>query len=78
MFVEQVLADTEARLHASTEEQREAKEELETCHSDIQILQGTLATQREHAQALMRHSLTDRDRLQQAEVRDVLLTTSCD
>ncbi|GAA6098348.1 centriolin isoform X4 [Tachysurus ichikawai] len=66
--LEQVLADTEARLHASTEEQREAKEELETCHSDIQILQGTLATQREHAQALMRHSLTDRDRLQQAEL----------
>ncbi|XP_060739295.1 centriolin isoform X2 [Tachysurus vachellii] len=64
--LEQVLADTEDRLHASTEEQREAKEELETCHSDIQILQGTLA-QREHAQALIRHSLTHGDTLLQAE-----------
>ncbi|MCI4392552.1 hypothetical protein PGIGA_G00147150 [Pangasianodon gigas] len=66
--LEQDLAESEARLCASTEEQREAKEELETCRSDIQILQGTLATERERAEALISCSLADRDKLQQAEL----------
>ncbi|XP_060762872.1 centriolin isoform X5 [Neoarius graeffei] len=66
--LEQDLAESEARLCASTEEQKEAKEELETCHSDIQILQGSLAIEREHAEALINCSLTDRDKLQQAEL----------
>ncbi|XP_053530297.1 centriolin isoform X2 [Ictalurus punctatus] len=63
--LEQDLAESEARLCASTEEQREAKEELETCRSDIQILQGTLTSEREHAEALISRSLTD---TQQAEL----------
>ncbi|MCJ8746782.1 hypothetical protein PDJAM_G00145640 [Pangasius djambal] len=66
--LEQDLAESEARLCASTEDQREAREELETCRSDIQILQGTLATERERAEALISRSLTDRDKLQQAEL----------
>lgn len=65
MFVEQELVESEARLCASAEEQREAREELATCRSDIQILQGTLATERERA-----------DKLQQAEVRAVSLISS--
>ncbi|XP_058231272.1 centriolin isoform X2 [Hemibagrus wyckioides] len=55
--LEQELVESEARLCASAEEQRETREELETCRSDIQILQGTLATERERA-----------DKLQQAEL----------
>ncbi|XP_027001490.2 centriolin isoform X2 [Tachysurus fulvidraco] len=66
--LEQVLADTEARLHASTEEQREAREELETCHSVWQESLEESECQREHAQALIRHSLTDGDKVQQAEL----------
>ncbi|KAK3514212.1 hypothetical protein QTP70_009471 [Hemibagrus guttatus] len=57
VFVEQELVESEARLCASAEEQREAREELQTCRSDIQILQGSLATERERA-----------DKLQQAEL----------
>lgn len=71
LFVEQDLAESEARLCASTEEQREAKEELETCRSDIQILQGTLTSERERAEALISRSLSD---TQQAEVRAISLT----
>lgn len=69
MFVEQDLAESEAKLCASTEEQREAREELETCRSNLQILQ-----ERQHAGALICRSLTDRDKLQQAEVRAVSLS----
>lgn len=72
MFIEKELAESEAKLRTSTEEQREAMEELETCHTNIQILQGTLATEREHAEALISHNLTDT--IQQAEVRTVSVT----
>lgn len=74
MFIEKELAESEAKLRTITEEKREAREELETCHTDIQILQGTLATERERAEALISHSLTDRDQKQQAEVSAVCLT----
>lgn len=70
MFVEKDLAESEAKLCVSTEEQREAREELQTCRTDIQILQETLASERERAEALISRSLTDRDELQHAEVRD--------
>ncbi|KAF4074479.1 hypothetical protein AMELA_G00239790 [Ameiurus melas] len=63
--LEQDLAKSEARLCASTEEQRGAREELETCRSVIQILQGTLASERERTDSLISHSLTD---TQQAEL----------
>ncbi|XP_053337253.1 centriolin [Clarias gariepinus] len=66
--LEQDLAESEARLRSSTEEQRGAKEELETCRSEIQILQGSLATERERAETLISFNLTDRDKHQQAEL----------
>lgn len=75
MFVEQDLAESEARLCASTEEQREAREKLETYRSNIQILQETLATERERTEALLTCSLTDGDKLQQTEVKAVSLSS---
>lgn len=74
VFVENNLAESETKLCASTKEQREAREELETCRTEIQILQGALATERMRAEAVISRSLTDRDELQQSEVRAVSLT----
>lgn len=74
VFVEQDLAESEARLRSSTEEQRGAKEELETCRSEIQILQGSLATERERAETLISFNLTDRDKHHQAEVKTISST----
>ncbi|XP_062873585.1 centriolin isoform X2 [Trichomycterus rosablanca] len=44
--LEQHLAESEARLRASTEEQRELRQELDTYRSKIQLLQETLGTER--------------------------------
>ncbi|XP_072521346.1 centriolin isoform X2 [Salminus brasiliensis] len=54
--LEEELAEREARLRARTEEVREVRQELETCLSERQHLQDTLATER-----------TCSDELQQAE-----------
>ncbi|XP_035385625.1 centriolin isoform X1 [Electrophorus electricus] len=65
--LEEELAVREARLRASTEEQREVRRELEACRLEFQHLQETLATERRRREALKSRSLTDRDKLLQAE-----------
>ncbi|XP_017546672.1 centriolin isoform X3 [Pygocentrus nattereri] len=69
--LEEELAEREVRLRAKTKEAREVKQDLETCHSELQRLQDTLAAERRSMEAQLvtakNSSLAEKEKLQQAE-----------
>ncbi|KAL7836778.1 hypothetical protein AOLI_G00280620 [Acnodon oligacanthus] len=69
--LEEELAEGEVRLRAKTKEAREVREDLETCRSELQHLQDTLAAERRSMEAQLvtakNLSLSEKEKLQQAE-----------